>query len=203
MKKYSLKNVTKKFSVYVILVGLASCQNNTDNNSVAKNNVVKDTIQSEEETIKRGEYLVTTLGCGDCHSPKKINEHGIPYQDPELMLSGHPQNLVITDYDKQTSKNWVLFNMHNTAVVGPWGTSYAANITSDATGIGNWTEEQFFKAMKEGKFKGIDGTRPLMPPMPWQNYSSMTHEDLHSIFLFLKSTKPVSNIVPSYQPPVQ
>lgn len=203
MKKQYLKNASKQFGVSFIIIVLAACQNNSTKIAVDKINIDHDSVLSENEVIKRGEYLVTTIGCGDCHSPKKINEQGVPYQDPELVLSGHPQNLTITDYDKQTSKNWVLFNMHNTAVVGPWGTSYAANITSDVTGIGNWTEEQFFKAMKEGKYKGIDGTRPLMPPMPWQNYSSMTKEDLRAIFLFLRSTKPVSNLVPSYQPPVQ
>lgn len=34
-----------------------------------------------------------------------------------------------------------------TAWVGPWGISYAANLTSDKTGIGNWQEENFFIAM--------------------------------------------------------
>lgn len=145
---------------------------------------------------------MTTIGCGDCHSPKKTDDQGIPFQDPELMLSGHPQNLAIAEYDKATAKNWALFNLHQTAVVGPWGISYAANITSDPTGIGNWTEEQFLKAMKEGKYKGMNGTRPLMPPMPWQNYSKMSNEDLHSIFVYLQSTKPVPNVVPAYQPPL-
>jgi hypothetical protein len=53
-----------------------------------------------------------------------------------------------------------------TSWVGPWGTSYAANLTPDKTGIGNWSEEQFMKAIREGKYKGMDGTRPIMPPMP-------------------------------------
>ncbi|GAB1443700.1 hypothetical protein MASR2M39_25420 [Ignavibacteriales bacterium] len=57
------------------------------------------------------------------------------------------------------------------------GASFAANLTSDATGIGTRTEEQFIKALREGN-KGLDNTRPLLPPMPWQSYAKMTDDDL-------------------------
>ncbi|MCB9297006.1 MAG: hypothetical protein H6559_28375 [Lewinellaceae bacterium] len=45
----------------------------------------------------------------------------------------------------------------------PWGVSYAANLTSDDTGIYLWTEAQFFRAIREGKYKGLEGSRPLLP----------------------------------------
>lgn len=147
---------------------------------------------------ERGKYLVTVLGCGDCHSPKKFGPQG-PYEDPDLLLSGHPAKMQLKEYDKKTAANWVLFNEMNTATVGPWGVSYAANISSDATGIGNWSEEQFIKALREGKAKGLDGSRMLLPPMPWPSYSKLTDDDIRSIFAYLKTTKPVENIVP---PPV-
>ena len=95
---------------------------------------------------------------------------------------------------------WVLFNHHSTAAVGPWGISFAANLTPDETGIGNWTFEQFSKAMREGKYKGLEGTRPLLPPMPWANYIGLSEEDMQDIFAFLKSLKPIKNVVPSYVP---
>ena len=50
--------------------------------------------------------------------------------------------------------------------------------------------------MKQGKFKGIDGSRSLLPPMPWSNYAKMTDNDVKAIYTFLKSIKPVHNIVP-------
>jgi hypothetical protein len=91
----------------------------------------------------------------------------------------------------------VLFNHNITAFVGPWGVSFAANLTSDETGIGNWTEAQFFKAIREGKYKGMDNTRPLLPPMPWNMYRNATDDDLRAIFTYLKSTAPVENRVPA------
>lgn len=151
---------------------------------------------SQEEQVKRGEYLVGIMGCNDCHSPKIFGPEG-PSPDPNLLLSGHPASMPLTKYDSAMIGPWVLFNPHNTVAVGPWGVTYAANLTSDATGIGNWTLEQFKKAIKEGKYKGMDGARMLLPPMPWPNYKNISDEDAAAIFAYLKSTKPVENIVPA------
>ena len=98
------------------------------------------------------------------------------------------------------NQGWVLFGTDFTTAVGPWGQSFAANLTSDATGIGNWKEEQFIKAIREGKYKGLDNTRPLLPPMPWFVYKNLNDDDLGSIFAFLKSTRPVKNVVPAAKP---
>ena len=84
-----------------------------------------------------------------------------------------------------------------TTAVGPWGTSFAANLTPDETGIGNWSEAQFLKAIKEGKFKGMENTRPLLPPMPWTEYRNFPDEDLKAIFAYLKTIKPIDNVVPA------
>jgi hypothetical protein len=151
---------------------------------------------SPDSLVKRGEYLVTIMGCNDCHSPKLMGPQG-PYPDPEKLLSGHPANMPLAKFDTATAKNWLLFNPMITAMVGPWGISYTANITSDSTGIGTWTEQQFFKAIREGKYKGLDNTRPLLPPMPWQEFAKCTDQDLQAIFAYLKSTKPVKNVVPA------
>lgn len=155
---------------------------------------------TNDSLLKRGEYLVTIMGCEDCHSPKLFGAQG-PYPDPEKRLSGHPAAMPVADYDTATTKNWVLFNPFNTAIVGPWGTSFSANLTSHETGIGSWTEQQFFKAMRAGKYKGLDNTRPILPPMPWPSYKSTSDEDLKAIFAFLKSTKPIDNMVPAPRPP--
>lgn len=155
---------------------------------------VKPAVQ--DDPVKRGQYLVAIAGCDDCHTPKIMGPKG-PVPDPNLRLSGHPADVPLGPIDKSELKSWVIFNHMNTAAVGPWGASFAANITSDATGIGTWTEEQFIKAMREGKYKGMDNTRPLLPPMPWPSYANMTDEDLKAIFTYLKTTKPVKNTVPN------
>lgn len=82
-----------------------------------------------------------------------------------------------------------------TAWAGPWGISYAANLTPDVnTGIGIWTEEMFLNAMKTGKHMGSG--RTILPPMPWQNLSRLTEEDLKAIFAYLKSVPAIRNQVP-------
>ncbi|SDL04703.1 hypothetical protein SAMN05421823_104231 [Catalinimonas alkaloidigena] len=194
------------FSLGLGLLGLAACESSrtTDSSSIAEETTVPavTVANHDQEVLKRGEYLVNIMGCHDCHSPKVFGPQG-PAPDPERLLSGHPQDMPLAAVNKAAMKDWVLFNMHNTAVAGPWGVSFSANLTSDATGIGNWKEEQFVKALREGKFKGLDNTRPLLPPMPWQVFKNLTDEDMHAMFVYLKSTKPVKNVVPAPIPPDQ
>jgi hypothetical protein len=151
---------------------------------------------SDNSLIKRGEYLVATLGCHDCHSPKKMGQMG-PEVIAETALSGYQANDKIPGINKTVLQNWVLFNGSNTMTVGPWGASFAANITSDPTGIGGWTFAQFKIALTQGFSKGIKTNRMLLPPMPWTNYIKMNDADLKAIYAYLKSTKPVYNIVPA------
>ncbi len=160
----------------------------------------KSIAMSNEEKIQRGAYLVNSMGCDDCHSPKKVSATGFEII-PELRLSGfNPGMASLKPATDAVNQGWVLFGTDFTTAVGPWGQSFAANLTSDATGIGNWKEEQFIKAIREGKYKGLDNTRPLLPPMPWFVYKNLNDDDLRSIFAFLKSTKPVKNAVPAPKP---
>ena len=155
---------------------------------------------TQEEKVKRGEYLVNAVGCDDCHSPKKMGAQG-PEIISELRFSGSPSSAQLPSVNTgEIKKGWMMFAPDLTSAAGPWGQSYAANISSDATGIGNWKEEQFIKALREGKYKGLDNTRPLLPPMPWFVYKNFSDDDLKSIFAFLKSTKPVHNVVPAPKP---
>jgi len=155
---------------------------------------------TQDSLIKRGDYLVSTMGCDDCHSPKSFGPNGVQLI-AEQRLSGHQANVQVGPIDTSVmSKGWVMMSMIGNAAVGPWGISYAANITSDSTGIGMWTEEQFFRAMRKGLYKGLEGNRPLMPPMPWEVYGKMNDDDLRAIFAYLKSTKPVKNPVPAWRP---
>ncbi|MUP47326.1 c-type cytochrome [Gramella sp. BOM4] len=156
-----------------------------------------------QDSIKRGEYLVKTIGCHDCHSPKRMTEQG-PMEIEELALSGHPAGDSLPPINGENLKNgWMLMTGDLTTAVGPWGVSFAANLTSDDTGIGNWTMQRWKTAMREGRLKGDKGGRMMLPPMPWQNFAKLSDEDLESMFKYLKSTKPVQNAVPAPIPPTK
>ena len=171
-----------------------SCENNKT--ATAATTTAISTI-SNDSLIKRGSYLVNAIGCDDCHSPKRMGPHE-PEIIPELRFSGYPSNRPIAPVDTNVIKNgWMMFGPDLTSAVGPWGMSFAANISSDDTGIGAWSEKQFIKALREGKSKGLDGARNLLPPMPWFVYKNFNDDDIRSIFAYLKSTKPVENIVPA------
>ena len=90
----------------------------------------------------------------------------------------------------------------NTAYSGPWGVSYAANLTPDQnTGLGIWTEEMFVSAIRTGRHMGV--SRPIMPPMPWTVYRNLTDEDLKSVYAFLRTIPAIHNRVPEYEPPCE
>jgi mono/diheme cytochrome c family protein len=119
-----------------------------------------------EQRIARGRELVTIAGCGDCHTP------GTLYNAPDTTrrLSG-------------SEIGWR----------GPWGTSYARNLTPHETGLAAWSEADIVRALRQGQRP--DGS-PLLPPMPWPNYSSMKDEDAYAIAAYLKSLAPVDHAVP-------
>lgn len=166
----------------------------------AANDKGKSIPMTNEEKIQRGSYLVNAIGCDDCHSPKTVTPTGFEII-PELRLSGYQSAKASLKADSNVvNQGWLLFGNDLTTAVGPWGQSFAANLTSDSTGIGMWTEGQFIKALREGKYKGMDNTRPLLPPMPWFVYKNLTDDDLRSIFAFLQTTKPVKNVVPAPRP---
>lgn len=180
--------------VTVFSLSMMSC--NGDSRQTSADSALKTNSVFESE-IDRGKYLVGIMGCNDCHSPKRLGENG-PEIIPELMLSGYPSDRPVVTFDsKMIKEGFAMFYPDLTAAAGPWGISFAGNLTPHDTGIGNWTEEQFKKALTEGVFKGLDNSRMLLPPMPWVNYAEMKDEDIQAIFAYLKSIKPVENLVPS------
>lgn len=192
-----MKKQLLTFAVLCFIV--AACNSEKKEESTPKMYEAQ-TVETEESPIKRGEMLVNAVGCHDCHSPKKMTDKG-PIFDPDRLLSGHPANEALGAYDLETAKAYVLFSPGLTAAIGPWGTSFAANLTPDDTGIGSWTETQFLTAIKHGKYKGMENSRPLLPPMPWQTISHLPESDLKAMFAYLKTIKPVQNIVPAPIPP--
>jgi hypothetical protein len=145
--------------------------------------------------VERGRYLATIAGCNDCHTPFKLGPNG-PEPDMTRLLSGHPQGLVMPPPPALPPGPWVWVGSGtNTAFAGPWGISYAFNLTpDDNTGLGIWTEEMFVKAMRTGRHMGQ--SRPILPPMPWPNVAQMTDQDLKSLYAYLQSIPAITNRVP-------
>ena len=198
-----MKNSTIILSMICLSVILlfSLCSPAPENQKVAEAATPKINYGGYETQEKWGEHLVTICGCHDCHTPKMMTDHG-PDIDFSRALSGHPADAPIPDVDRKAmeGKGLVITN-DLTTWVGPWGISFTANLTSDATGIGNWQEEHFITAIRKGKYKGLEAGRDLLPPMPWQMYKNMTDDELKAIFAYLKTTKPVNNVVPPPVPP--
>lgn len=132
------------------------------------------TAAAKQDPVERGAYLVTIMGCNDCHTP------GYLYGQPDMnrMLSG-------------SEVGWV----------GPWGVAYSRNLTPDQeTGLGSWTDEQIVTVLRTGQRP--DG-RMLAGIMPWANFSQLTDDDVHAIVAYLRSIPPVSHKAPDPVPPGQ
>src|SRR5262245_55721288 len=120
-----MRNTILKTAIIAFLasVAFASC---TDSSASEK----KGPAMTEKQMVQRGEYLVNSIGCDDCHSPKKLTPTGFEII-PELRLSGYqsanPSPKADTNVVKQ---GWLLFGSDLTTAVGPWGQSFTANLTS-------------------------------------------------------------------------
>ena len=149
--------------------------------------------------VERGRYLVSIMACDDCHTPLKMGSNG-PEPDVARTLSGHPEQVKFAGAPA-LGNGWAWAGAEtNTAFVGPWGTTYAANLTPDQnTGLGVWTEAMFLAALRTGKHMGQ--SRPIMPPMPWPALRTASDTDLKAIYAYLRTLTPVVNRVPDYDPP--
>ncbi|HYI30629.1 MAG TPA: c-type cytochrome [Bradyrhizobium sp.] len=133
-----------------------------------------------ESPVERGGYLVNTImACGNCHTPRDAG--GAPIA--EKAFSG---GLTFTT---------------------PAFIATAPNITPDVeTGIGSWSDAEIKRALVEGirpdrsHLAGV----PLAAIMPANFYKALLPEDLDAIVAYLRSLKPVRNLVadPVYKAPV-
>ncbi|TMI81526.1 MAG: hypothetical protein E6H10_11545 [Bacteroidetes bacterium] len=62
-----------------LIVYIVGCTNQGTSEKKEEGTAEKKEMSSDE-MIKRGNYLMITSGCHDCHSPKKFGAHG------EMML---------------------------------------------------------------------------------------------------------------------
>lgn len=183
-------------AVFLAAAGAAACQAPPTAQDQPASPTPATPIPAPTETsaVERGLYLVTVAGCNDCHTPLKMGSNG-PEPDRERLLSGHPETLTLPPPPAAAGPwNWS-GAATNTAFAGPWGVTYGTNLTPDEmTGLGIWTEETFLKTLRTGRHWGE--ARPILPPMPWQNYSAMSDEDLKAVYAYLRSIPPVRNRVP-------
>jgi mono/diheme cytochrome c family protein len=130
---------------------------------------------AEQDLLGRGEYLVETIvGCGNCHDGR--DENGELVEGMEFA-----GNFVIKE---------ALF------------TAYAPNITPDPeTGIGNWTDEEVERAIRQGISR--DG-HVLGPPMAFPYYREISSDDMDAIIAYIRSRPAIRNEVPksTYMPPL-
>jgi len=124
-------------------------------------------IADESDLVKRGEYLVNGPGaCSNCHGTRNPD-----FSIPEGMEFAGGFHIVDPAFDV-----------------------YGANITPDKeTGIGNWTDEQIIKAIREGV--NPDG-KVNFPPMPSPTYNNMSDDDVKAMVAYLRTLKPVHHEVP-------
>lgn len=192
-----------KKSAAVTLAGIvgvamfAACGGETGSNGATAESTPPPAAETKPamSPVQRGEYLVTVGSCNDCHTPWVMGAQG-PEPDMSRMLSGQPAGSKLPAPPTLPEGPWGwLGSLEMTAFAGPWGVTYASNLTPDVeTGLGAWNEAMFIATLRNGKHMGTG--RPLMPPMPWQNLARMTDEDMAAMFAYLQSIPAISNKVP-------
>lgn len=182
-----------------VLVLLAGCQPAPENKQK-----LEATAAPAQSPVERGKYLVTVGGCHDCHTPKTFGPNG-PEFDMTRQLSGNPAGSKVAKVPATLigPEGWgTVASNHLTAWAGPWGVSFAMNLTPDKdTGLGSWTEAMFTKAIRTGKHQGAPSGRDILPPMPWNWYRNWTDDDIKAVFAFLQSLPPIKNAIPDPLPP--
>lgn len=153
-----------------------------------------------DDAVARGKYLVALGGCNDCHTPWALGPNG-PAPDMTRPLSGHPEGLEMPPAPELGHGPWLWTGAAtNTAFAGPWGVSFAPNLTPHPeSGLGSWTRDVFVRAIRTGKHLGAG--RPILPPMPVSALNAATDEDLDAIWAYLQSLEPIDNLVPQPLPP--
>jgi mono/diheme cytochrome c family protein len=125
---------------------------------------------TDDETLSRGEYLYKyTLICWDCHGADGGNS-------PDEVQAGGAE-----------------FDLSEIGPPGGFGVVYASNITPDPeTGIGEWTDGEIVRAIREGI--DPDG-HILFPIMEAEWWNGLSDEDTLALVAYMRSLEPVRNEV--------
>ena len=121
--------------------------------------------------LARGKYLYNLADCDGCHSQRDFSRF-----DGPVVESGRGRGTVFPP------------DMGLPGVVAP------RNITPDEeTGIGNWTDGEKIRAIREGISR--DGTA-LFPMMGYERFRHMSDADVYSLVAYLNTLTPVRNPLP-------
>jgi mono/diheme cytochrome c family protein len=81
----------------------------------------------------------------------------------------------------------------------PFGVIYSSNLTPNvATGIGSWSDDQFYRAMHNGI--AADGSH-LYPAFPYPWFTKVTRQDVDAIRAYLRTVPAVKNVPPANKLP--
>jgi len=131
------------------------------------------------------------IDCGSILGSRKSSDtSGTPSQPPATAVSRGQQLAILGDCAGcHTDRGGAPF-AGGRAIVTRFGTFYTPNITPDrTTGIGEWSSDDFWRALHEGY--GLDGEM-LYPSFPYPNYTRVTRADSDAIFEYLRSVPPVA-----------
>lgn len=133
--------------------------------------VTAEKFETTEARLARGKYLTEgPMFCFHCHSEHDTSDPTFP----------------IVEAKKGAGWPMPIAELNNIA---------ARNITPDPeTGLGNWSDDEIARAIREGVRK--DGTA-LFPVMPYMSFRSLDDEDVKSIVVYLRTLTPVRNTVPT------
>jgi cytochrome c553 len=83
------------------------------------------------------------------------------------------------------------------AIDTPFGKVYASNLTPDKThGIGNWSPDDFWQALHEGRSKS---GRLLYPAFPYTSYTQVSRADADALWAYLQSLPPAPTPTPAHE----
>jgi mono/diheme cytochrome c family protein len=131
-------------------------------------------IERTPERIARGKYLANSVTvCIDCHSTRDWNQFSGPIKPGTEGKGGE------------------IFDQK----FGFPGSYHARNITPAS--LLNWTDGEILRAIASGVDKN---NRALFPVMPHPKYGKLDREDLYSIIAYIRTLKPIENLVPPSVP---
>jgi len=167
MRKKTLLALVLMITFVIVLI------NCTDDKTATTGTTASN--DSLQQSIARGDYLVNNVAnCLDCHSSRDFKY----FAGPKIQGT--------------EGKGGEVFD--NKLMAGIPGILYAKNITPDtATGIGNWTDEELFRAITKGINKKGD---TLFPLMPYPAYNTLPKQEILDIIAYIRTIKPINNPVP-------
>ena len=124
--------------------------------------------------LEWGRYLVTTAGCGNCHTPM---DKGEPLPG-KAYAGGEP------------------FRIGTMIAI-------SANITPDVdTGIGKMSEAEFIERFHQYRKYAAEGPPEVKPEsftvMPWMAFAKYSNEELSAIYTFLRTLAPIKHSVETH-----